>query len=110
MHMTARGHGDIARVKRKPFAPPDRDLGIVYRAAEYLPGELNLARGERALTADGAKLRIAQRRIVLKIVQRSSPAPLISALTVVLSPEAIIKVSSVVPPAFNSSDTFIAMP
>ena len=58
MNVATRGHGNLARLKKSPFAATDGNLGIINRAAKHGAGEVYLARAQRPLPTDGAGLRL----------------------------------------------------
>ena len=54
MQVSARGHGDAARLEGKPLSPSNRDAGIIDGGTEHCAGKFYLALCEDPLTTSRA--------------------------------------------------------
>lgn len=112
--MPARRHGDVARLKWKPFAPSQGHGIIANCIAENLTGESNLADGEGTLPSRRALMKLARRFRSAQLaapvlagagvgigggVSSTLPAGRMLTGKLCVPPPSSFKVTSVLPPA-----------
>ena len=104
MQVAARSHGDLPRLKRKPFLPPDHNSAVIDCVTENGSRKLYLAWGQGPLAPNRTSGHETiphdfRARHLLSVAQRSSPAARTSTGKVFFLPPTTVSVMSVEVPA-----------